>query len=127
MPSFARQSHQAPFTLQSPCHAETGAGTKNCNGALVLVAPLKDHLLISIEVGQPVNQHAEIIHQFEPLRARSLRQVGFPQSPGKVGDPGLALPHRTGNGDAGMRWGWEISGTVVEEGLEHRLKRCPFP
>ena len=65
---------------------------------------------------------AKIIDQFELFRARSLRQVGLPQLPGKVGDPGLALTHRTGNGDAGMRWGWEISGTVVEEGLEHRLK-----
>ena len=77
-------------------------------------------------MGQPVNQHAEIIYQLELFHVRSPRQVGLPQPPGQVGDPGLPVSHRTGNGDAGMRWSREIGGAIVEEGLEHRLKGWPF-
>ena len=73
-------------------------------------------------MGQAVNQHAEIIHQLEPFHAGSTCQVGLPQLPGQVGDLGLPLVHRAGDGDAGMPWSREIGGAILEKGFEHWLE-----
>ena len=73
--------------------------------------PLLQHnLLLLAQMGEPIDQHGEIIHQLQLVETPIGSQGGLFEIPGQVGDVGAPLTHGSGHGDAA---GGHLSAVVV--------------
>ena len=73
-----------------------------------------------------MDQHGEIIHQFQLLQAGCSDQGFFLDDPRKVGELGAAFDHRSGNGNATAIGGRDVGWNTVQEMLEHCFQTVPF-
>ena len=128
MSAFAGQGHQGSVgEPHAAGHAQPCARTEDGDRTLGISLPLLQHnLLLLAQMGEPIDQHGEIIHQLQLLETPIGSQGGLVELPGQVGDVGAPLTHGSGHGDAA---GGHLSAVVVviaQKALQHWPEVGPF-
>ena len=124
--ALAGQGHQSVVRPDAPRHAKAGACAENRHGPPIRWTLLKDARLLRAEVGEAVDQDAEVIDQLKLLNASCIGQGLFLKLPGQVGDGCTPAAHRTRDGDAGGRRPGDVARPIRQKCLKHRLQGWPF-